>query len=113
VASAQGNLGFLAKSPAGNFTKEDWALLKGALTSVLQSGADAQQSWNNPATGAGGKVRTLKDYRDPQGQACKQLQFDSRARGYQGSFKQDLCRQEDGSWLSTDGGVHINGASGK
>jgi surface antigen len=104
VVFGQGNTGYLRKTPAGNFTAEDWTALKAAVQAVLNSPEGSARSWSNPATGSGGEVRSLKSYHDSGGALCKQLQMDSKARGYQGSYKQELC-QAGGRWLSTDGGL--------
>jgi surface antigen len=104
LAAAQSNMGFLAKSPAGHFDSRDWTLLKSALREVLNdTGEGARRGWHNEANGHGGTVRALKFYNDGQGRPCKDVQVDSSAGGYTGSYRYGACRDATGAWLGDDG----------
>jgi surface antigen len=104
AAIAQGNLGFLTKMPAGNFDKNDWTMLKGAVRDVLNSEEqDAARAWRNESNGHGGNVRVVKNYTDSDGKQCRQVQLDTSAGGRSNSSVLSACRDTDGIWRATDG----------
>jgi|SwirhisoilCB2_FD_contig_91_1440344_length_818_multi_3_in_0_out_0_2 surface antigen len=104
AAIAQGNLGFLTKMPAGNFDKNDWALLKGAVREVLSSEEqDAARAWRNDNNGHGGNVRVVKNYKGDDGKQCRQVQVESSAGGRNNTSVLSACRDTDGIWRATDG----------
>lgn len=102
-AAAQ-NMSFLGNSPIAYFTDEDMKLFHATGLSVLEaSNSGKTQKWENPATGASGKIKVLKAFVAADGRTCKRLGIYNKARGVEGQSKLTLCKAADGHWrVDTD-----------
>jgi len=97
-AAAQ-NLGFLGNSPVAYFTADDVKLFQDTghkALDTLNPGKVAR--WNNPTTGASGRIKILQAFAAPDGRACKRVGIYNKARGVEGESKMTLCRAADGHW---------------
>jgi len=99
AAQAQG-LMFLSKSPAGAYSDEDWKLLSGTATDLLDHGKPGEQrGWSNPATGSSGELK-LASAPDYKGAACRRLVFTNRAKGFADPIKSAhvVCKSDTQGW---------------
>lgn len=107
IALAQAQLGSRSRTPAAQFDSRDWTLLKNALREVLNDSGDAaRREWHNETNGHGGTVRALKSYNDANGHPCKDVQIDSSAGGYTGSYRYGACL-DAGMWIGNDGSAPL------
>ena len=93
------NLSFLKHSPMANLDKEDMRLLKGAASSLLETGtAGVQGRWANPQSGASGQITVLRVFSSSEGYPCKTLRFENNAGGWQGNYSAPVCEVKPGDW---------------
>ncbi len=99
VPVAAQNMGFLGNSPAAYFTADDVKLFQDtgrAALETLNPGKVAK--WENPTTGARGKIKVLAAFASQDGRTCKRVGIYNKARGVEGESKMTLCRTVDGHW---------------
>ena len=92
-------MGFLGNSPAAYFTADDVKLFQDtgrAALETLNPGKVAK--WENPTTGARGKIKVLAAFTSQDGRTCKRVGIYNKARGVEGESKMTLCRTTDGHW---------------
>ena len=92
------NLSFLNDAPFTHFTAEDHKIFSGALTEVLDKGADGQtRAWSNPQAKASGEIKPLKSF-DRNGAACRTVRIANKAKGRSGAMEYNFCKQAAGTW---------------
>lgn len=97
-------LGFLSNSPVYYFTDADRKLMNEAVAAVLGSDdGKALREWNNPRTGASGKVEGLGRFRSAEGLDCRKLRLWTQAKGIEGQATYPVCRAGDGEWRLASG----------
>ncbi len=96
VAGAQ-NLNFLRESPIAWLDDDDEAILRATIDAVLEAPDGTSTEWQNPATGANGRVKVLDTHED-FGTTCRRLQMRNEASGRRGGGTYRLCLSEDGRW---------------
>jgi surface antigen len=93
------NLGFLGDAPISRMTEQDVDILyKSVMDTLEHSENNAQVGWDNPATGAGGVLVPLDEFKGPAGQRCRHLQVNNHAGGLRNKHVLTLCKQPDGEW---------------
>jgi surface antigen len=99
------NWNFLQYGPAGQFTAEDWELLRQSGREALDKAADGDtRGWNNPATGAFGTIQPLNTY-ERDGAGCRRTEVYNHSRDSSGTSRFDFCKQSDGSWKVAPSGA--------
>jgi surface antigen len=98
-AALAANTTFLGDAPISRMTPEDVDILYAASIRVLEIGSDGvAQTWENPATGAGGVLTPLKSY-TRGATRCRDLHVKNHAREIQSQGTVlTLCRTADGQW---------------
>ena len=72
--------------------------MRGTMSEVLDNGADgAEDSWENPDSGASGAIQVLNTYEE-NGLQCRRARFSNSAGGFEGISYFNLCKVADGSW---------------
>lgn len=98
LAAHASNMRFLEFSPSAFFTEEDWALLRGAATNLLDNLADGESvSWKNEKTGHNGKLTVLDTYAD-FGTTCRRMRVFSDAIQVSATRLVNMCRNKKGEW---------------
>jgi surface antigen len=93
------NLLFLNDAPIQAMTPADLDLLKQSMYRALDETHDGDSlNWENPSTGARGTITPTASWQD-QGQPCRTLQFDNRAKGRSGRSSFSFCKQNGGPWM--------------
>jgi hypothetical protein len=98
VASAANWVAILKNTPAEDFNDDDIKLFLDSAKLALDAEGPAQESsWNNPASGSGGKFLELSRS-SAGGNACKRMRFTLHSRSVSDrSTVWTLCRI-DGRW---------------
>jgi len=99
VASAQTNLGDLRDAPSAKFQPEDFDLLWATIDEVSRGKVGDAKSWENAATGNGGTIKLLKNFKSTDGRNCRRLRVDNYAKSLKGSTKQIVCATPEGKWM--------------
>jgi surface antigen len=106
ISSAAGGYGAIQNMPIGYFDERDLALMQDAVVGVLEDeGAEATRSWRNSKSGHSGRVTALRAFHSAEGRACKKVQVDNSAEGYQSSMRYDICLFPDGNWREAESGL--------
>ncbi len=93
------NMGFLGNSPIAYFTPDDMALFQKTGREVLETlNPGKMKQWENPTTGARGKIKVLKAFAAADGRACKRVGIYNKARGVEAESKMTLCKAASGEW---------------
>lgn len=97
-AAAQ-NMGFLGNSPVAYFTEEDVKIFHETGRVALDTLKPGKVTkWENPATGARGKIKVLQAFVTQDGRTCKRVGIHNQARGVEGESRMTLCRAPEGRW---------------
>jgi surface antigen len=95
------NVQFLRDAPIAKMTKEDLALFQTNMHEALEQDADgATRRWKNPNTGASGALTPVSTS-EQNGLKCRRLEIVNTVQGLTGRSTFDMCRQADGTWLSS------------
>jgi surface antigen len=98
IPAVAANMSFLKDSPISRFNDKDMQLFTQALNEALSKGADGEtRNWSNPATGAGGEIKTESSY--AQGATpCRKVVISNSAKGLSASGPFNFCKQSTGKW---------------
>lgn len=96
TAGAQ-NLNFLRESPIAWLDDNDEAILRATIDAVLEAPDGTTTDWQNPATGANGRVQVLDTQQD-FGTTCRRILMRNEASGRIGGGTYRLCLSDDGRW---------------
>lgn len=91
------NLNFLRESPIAWLDDNDEAILRATIDAVLEAPDGTATDWQNPATGANGRVQVV-DTHEAFGTTCRRLTMRNEARGRKGGGTYRLCLAKDGNW---------------
>lgn len=91
------NTQFLEDSALSALTDADVTLLMDAIQKGLAAPAGEAAVWENPRTGASGRVEPGGVF-DRDGRGCRHLRLDFGNRGRHGEGQWTYCRRTDGSW---------------
>lgn len=97
ATSGAQNLNFLRESPIAWLDDNDEAILRATIDAVLEAPDGTATDWQNPATGANGRVQVLDTHED-YGTTCRRLLMRNEASGRRGGGTYRLCLSEDGRW---------------
>ena len=95
-AGAQ-NLSFLRESPIAWLDDNDEAILRATIDAVLEAPDGTTTDWQNPETGANGRVQVL-DTEEAYGTTCRRIKMRNEAKGRKGGGTYRLCLADDGRW---------------
>jgi hypothetical protein len=97
---AQSNLGELRNAPTSKFTPQDFEMFWAAVGDIsLDKKVGDVKTWENSATGNGGKLKLLNVFTSTDGRDCRRLKVDNYSKKLKGSSKQIVCASPDGKWL--------------
>ena len=91
------NLNFLRESPIAWLDDNDEAILRATIDSVLEAPDGTATDWQNPATGAKGRVQVL-DTHEAYDTSCRRIKMRNEAKGRKSGGTYRLCRSDDGRW---------------
>jgi hypothetical protein len=99
TAHAQSNLSFLRNTPLAYFNDADTKLMRAAAAKVLEQGQEgAHEEWANPATGNGGAITLLSQFKSPDGRPCHQVRVENHAKAMENTSIMSVCKSTDGRW---------------
>jgi surface antigen len=99
IAGAQSNLGFLRNTPLAYFNETDSKMMRAAAAKVLENGHEgAHEEWTNPATGNGGAITLLAQYKSPDGRPCNQVRVENHAKAMENTSIMSVCKSTAGQW---------------
>ncbi len=104
VTDAQAlNLRWLNYSPVRYYNDEDWSIYSSAVQDALNNQPDGTTlEWENPKTGAAGKVTPIKTYKTSK-RTCRKVKIFNSIKGLTGQSVHFFCRpQEGGEWMLTE-----------
>lgn len=92
------NMRFLEFSPSAFFTEEDWDMVRGAATDLLDNRADGESaSWKNEKNGHNGKLTVLNTYAE-FGTTCRRMRVFSDAIEVSATRIVNMCKNKKGEW---------------
>lgn len=91
------NTSFLNDSAVSEFQDSDMTMLLSTIDQALKLPEGETRTWDNPATGAHGSIKTLGSH-TIEGRECRKLQVENHARGRTGNGHWTYCRGGDGRW---------------
>src|SRR4051812_47981935 len=88
------NMSFMKDTPYAKMTAEDRKMLHAAVDTALVKSADGDSSeWANPATGAGGTIKTVKST-ERAGLPCRTLAIANKTKLLSASGEYRFCKDK-------------------
>lgn len=99
-AGSAANTSFLNDSVLAEFKDADVTMFQSAIDEALALPTGETKAWENPATGAGGRI-TPSGPHSHDGRECRKLRVENHARGRSGQGDWNYCRSAEGRWELT------------